>query len=207
MIPHSARIKISRRSWLLAGLTASLFRARAAVNLTVRFDGDNLHVAAPQLHFLTGKPLNRLQDGSTVVFVSQLTLLREDRLTVFRRSAERLTLSYDVWEEKFRVTLGTDGRSVSGLSSATAEAWCLDNLAISALGMAADRPFWLRLELREADPRELSSVVGDSGISLTSMIELFSRKSRTDRAHWTLDAGPLRLADLRLGTGRKAQKG
>lgn len=207
MIRHSARLKISRRSWLLAGLTASLFRARAAVDLTVRFDGDNLHVAAPQLHFLTGKPLNRLQDGSTVVFLSQLTLLHEDRLTVFRRSAERLTLSYDVWEEKFRVTLGTDGRSVSGLSTVTAEAWCLDNLAISALGMAADRPFWLRLELREADPRELSAVVGDSGISLTSMIELFSRKSRTDRAHWTLDAGPLRLADLRLGAGRKAQKG
>jgi len=50
-------------------------------------------------------------------------------------------------------------------------------------------------------------VVGDSGISLTTMIEVFSRKSRTDRAHWTLDAGPLRLADLRLGAGRKAQKG
>lgn len=193
---HFAREKISRRSWLLAGLAASLSRARAAANLSVIFDGDNLRVAAPQLHFLSGKSLARLKDASTVVFLSQITIFGDDHGTVFRRAPERLTISYDLWEEKFQVVLAVDRRSASRLSLAGAEAWCLDNLAISSLGMAPNRPFWLRFELREADPREFASVIGDPGISLRGLIERFARKPGADEARWTLEAGPLRLADL-----------
>jgi hypothetical protein len=203
---HSAQKQISRRSWLIAGLTAPLFFARGANALTVTFDGDNLHVLAPELHFLTGKPLTRLRDGGTVVFLSQLTLLHEDRVSVFRRVPERLTVSYDVWEEKFSVLMGVDRRSVSRLTAAAAESWCLDNLAISALGMAPDRPFWLQFDLRVADPREISSVVGDS-ISLTNLIEVLSRKPRTDDGHWSLEAGPFRLADLTRISGRRTRNG
>jgi len=192
---HS-REQFSRRSWLLAGLTVPAFRARAAPLLTVSFDGDNLHVAAPQLHFLTGRPLNRLKDGTSVVFLSQLTIFRDDRGTVFRRSPERLTVSYDVWEEKFKVVLAVDRRSVSRLSLAAAETWCLDNLAISALGLAPARPFWLQFDLRVATPKELSALVGDPGISVRGLIELFGRKPGADEPQWTLAAGPLRLTDL-----------
>ena len=191
----------------MAGFTVPLLRAGAAPRLNVSFDGDNLHVAAPQLHFLTGQPLNHLHDGSTVVFLSQLTLFREDHLSVFRKALERLTVSYDVWEEKFRVTMGSGGPSASRLSAAAAETWCLDNLAISALGLEPRRPFWLRFELRAEDPRNLSSILGASGISLTGMIEIFSRKPRGDEQPWTLEAGPLRLSDLTTATGRRLRKG
>jgi len=191
-----AREQFSRRSWLLAGLTVPAFRARAAPLLSVSFDGDNLHVAAPQLHFLTGRPLNRLKDGTSVVFLSQLTIFRDDRGTVFRRSPDRLTVSYDVWEEKFKVVLAVDRRSVSRLSLAAAETWCLENLAISALGLAPSRPFWLQFDLRAATPKELSALVGDPGISVRGLIELFGRKPGADEPQWTLAAGPLRLADL-----------
>jgi hypothetical protein len=208
LIRESARLKISRRSWLLAGLTTPLFQARAAVNLTVTSDGDNLHVVVPQLHFLTGKPLVRLQDGATVTFFSQITLLEPNRVTLFRRAQERLTVSYDVWGEKFRVKVGTDGRLVSGLTAVEAEGLCMDNLAISALGLAPDRTFFLRFELRTLSPRELSAVVGDSGISMTRLIEAFSRKPRADEDSWgPLMAGPLRLMDLTRTTGRRTQKG
>ena len=186
----------------MAGLALPLRAARAAARLNVSFDGDNLRVAAPQFHFLTGKPLSRLQDGATVVFLSQITLFQQDHATVFRRAPERLTISYDVWEEKFSVMLATGGRSVKGLSAEAAEAWCFDNLAISALGIAPAWPFWLRFELRVADPRELSALVGDSGISLTGMIEALSRKPRGNEDPWTLEAGPLRLADLPRISGR-----
>src|SRR5438067_6548009 len=54
---------ISRRSWLLAGLAIPLLRAGAAEKLEVSFDGDNLHVAAPGLHFLTGTALKRLKNA------------------------------------------------------------------------------------------------------------------------------------------------
>ena len=50
-------------------LRLPLFSARAADPLKVIYDGDNLHVAAPNLHFLTGKPLERLKYGDVVAYV------------------------------------------------------------------------------------------------------------------------------------------
>jgi len=87
-------IRISRRSWLLAGLAIPLSRAWADDSFEVSFDGDNLHVAAPGLHFLTGKPLSRLKDGLTVAYLSRITLLSDDRGTVLRSPApERIIVS------------------------------------------------------------------------------------------------------------------
>ena len=192
---QSARENVSRRSWLLAGMALPLFRARATSLLTVTFDGDDLHVEAPQLHFLAGKPLDRLKDGNTVVFFSQISLFREDR-SLFRRSPERLTVSYDLWEENFKVALSVYPRSASRLSASEAEAWCLDNLAISSLGLDPSRPFWLRLDLRVGSAKETASLAGDSGVSIRGLIELFSRKAGTDEPHWSLEAGPLRLGEL-----------
>jgi hypothetical protein len=200
-----ARDKISRRSWLLAGLTLPLFSARASENFSVIFDGDTLRVSAPRLHFLSGKSLTRLKDANTVVFLSKFTIFSDDRGTVFRQSPERLTFSYDIWEEKFQVVLAIEGRTASRLSLPAAEAWCLDKLAISTLGLAPTRPFWFRFELREEDPRDSASVMGDPGISLRGLIERFSRKPGADQAHFTLEAGPLRLADLPRRVAHRTQ--
>jgi hypothetical protein len=204
--------RVSRRRWLLAGGGVSLFRAAAlAVQspaLGVTWDGDNLHVSAPRLHFLSGKPLERLRDGATVVFLSQLTVLTDGRGGIFRRVPDRLVVSYDLWEEKFSVTrLGGTPRSVSHLSAAAAEAWCLETLLISASGLTPDRPFWVRLELRTADPREVSTAVGEPGISITRLIDIFSRKPGAQESAWTLEAGPLRLADLARTPGRGTRNG
>ena len=97
--------RISRRSWLLAGLAIPLSRLRAAEPLAVSFDGDNLRVAAPGLHFLTGKPLERLKDAATVTFLSQLTLFSDAQGRCSNGRPERLVVSYDLWEEKFSVTI------------------------------------------------------------------------------------------------------
>jgi hypothetical protein len=201
--------QISRRSWLLAGLAVPVFPARGAQPIDVTFDGDNLHVSAPSLHFLTGKPLERLKDAATVVFLSQLTLLGDNRDVVIRRVPERFVVSYDLWEEKFSVTqLGSMPRSTPHvLSAPAAEAWCLEGLAISALGVAPDRPFWLRFELRTADQKDLAAGAGEPGLNLRSLIELFSRKPGPGDPNWTREAGPLRLEDLRRAAGRGARNG
>jgi hypothetical protein len=209
MPPPARGSQISRRSWLLAGLTVPLSPARGAQPIEVTFDGDNLHVSAPSLHFLTGKPLERLKDAATVVFLSQLTLFSENREVVFRRVPERFVVSYDLWEEKFSVTqLGSTPRSTPHvLSASAAEAWCLEGLAISALGMAPNRPFWLRFELRTAEQKDLAGGAGEPGLNLRSLIELFSRKPGPDDPNWTREAGPLRLEDLRRAAGRGARNG
>lgn len=188
---------MSRRSWLLAGLALGVSRLRAAAPLNISFDGDNLHVGAPNLHFLTGRPLERLKDAATVTFLSQLTLFSDQQGTVFKRAAERLVVSYDLWEQKFSVTIpGGSKRNLPPASAAEAETWCLENLAISAMGMAPERPFWLRFDLRTADRREISSIAGDSGLSLGALIEIFSRKPGSGEFSVSANFGPFRLVDL-----------
>jgi hypothetical protein len=200
--------QISRRSWLMAGVAIPLFRARGGDSFAVTFDGDNLHVSAPALHFVWGKPLERLKDGASVVFYSQLTLFYDAFQTVMRRSQDRFVVSYALWEERFSVTeLGSPQRSAEGLSAAGAEAWCLESLAISTLGLSPSQPFWFRFELRTADPKESSLLSGDPGISLRTLIDLFSRKPKTNDPQWTREAGPLRLADLVRTRGRGTRSG
>ena len=48
-----------------------------------------------KLHFLAGKPLDRLKDGAAVVFLTQLTLTTDNFATSLRRTPERFVFSYD----------------------------------------------------------------------------------------------------------------
>src|ERR1051325_4373729 len=97
---------ISRRSWLLAGLAIPLSSARSEEPLSVSFDGDNLHIAAPELHFLSGRVLSRLKDADTVTFLSQITLFNDAKgASVFKRVPHRVVVSYALWEDKFAVTI------------------------------------------------------------------------------------------------------
>jgi hypothetical protein len=167
----------------------------------VSFDGDNIHVKAPGLHFLIGKPLERLKAADTVVFDSQITLFTDQRRTkIFHHAVtERLIFSYDLWDEKFSVTVrGTPNRSRSLLTLSAAEDYALSELAVTALGLAPDLPFWLQFELSARSTKDLSGAVGDSGISVTGLlIDWLSRRPGADNPYWTRIAGPFRLADLR----------
>jgi hypothetical protein len=210
MLQSPRGTQISRRRWLMAGLAIPIFRVRGAESLNVTFDGDNLHVAAPGLHFLTGKPLSRMRDGASVVYLSQLTIFSDRWVTVVRRTPIiRFVVSYDIWgEDKFSVALaGVPGRAAANLPAPAVEAWCLENLAISAMGMAPDRPFWIRLELRTGDQRDLATMLGEPGISLKSLILLLGRKPGEDDPQWSREAGPLRLTDLARPAGRGARNG
>ncbi len=191
--------RISRRDWLLAGLAIPVSRVLAApAGLSATWDGDTIHVSAPQLHFLSGKPLERLKDGAAVTFFSQLTISTDRYATVFRRLPERFVVSYDLWEEKFSVNrLSGSPRSASHLGAGAAEAWCLESMAVSASGLAPERPFWLRFEIRASDPKEEAAIVGEPGINITRLIEFFSRRPRSEQPQWVLEAGPLELRALR----------
>lgn len=212
MAPFARRTQISRRSWLLAGLSLPLFSLRAQDKLNATFDGDNVRVAAPpNWHFLTGKPLQRLKDGATVVYLAQLGLYEDSAYQrPFRTSLDRFAISYDVWQnEKFSVTvLSAAQRTSPTLSAAATEAWCLENLAISASNLAADRRFWMRLEMRTADKKDLSNMVAGQGmISFAELVRALGRKAGADDPIPTLEAGPLRLADLVRTPGRGPRNG
>ena len=198
--------EVTRRWWLLASLSAPFAAALNAESLVLRLNSANyLHIFAPRLHFLTGKPLEKLKDGATVSFLGQISISASGDVNaaVQARAIARFALSYDIWGEKFKATrfslskTETPPRSASNLSSEAAEAWCLENLSIDVSQFPLDRPIWGRFEFRVEDGQEGAGVVGDPGINLTRLIELFSRPPRPKQPSWELRAGPLRLADLR----------
>jgi hypothetical protein len=168
-------------------------------DLIVRRSGDLIHVTAPRLHFITGKSLQRLRDGASVPFDFQLSIAAGVRSNVIERAFERFTVSYDVWEERFSVARLRDFRkSASNLSANAAEAWCLENILARATFLPADRELWARLEVRSAEPREASSFpYGDPGISITTLIGIFSRPPRPAQDHWAFESAAFRLADLK----------
>ncbi len=211
MAPFAQQTPISRRSWLLAGLSLALSSARGEEKPSVTFDGDNIHVSAPNLHFLTGKPLQRLKDGATVVYLAQLWLYDDG---LFQRPfrtppVDRFAISYDVWGvDKFSVAmLTTTPRTVDNLSVAATETWCLENLAVSGSNLAPERRFWLKLEMRTADQKDLSSMVAGPGLSLAEIVLRLGKKAGADDPKWSLEAGPLRLSDLVRTAGRGPRNG
>jgi hypothetical protein len=192
---------MGRRSWLGAGLALSLLVAHGA-SFDVAFDGDMLRPVMPDLHFLTGRALERLKDARTVVFLSQITLFRDDHITPFRHAPQRFYVSYDIWEGRFKVTIpGATPESRLGLTAAEAEAWCMDNMTVSALGLEPQQNYWMRFDLRTADPKDMAGIVSQSGISISGLIELFSRKTDGE-THWVWERR-LRLADLRRSPSRR----
>ena len=84
------------------------------------------------------------------------------------------------------------------LSASAAEAWCLDNVAISASALPpGPARFGFASNCAPPSPKDEAAVIGDSGLNLTRLIEIFSRRPRDQQPQWTADAGPLRLGELK----------
>lgn len=165
--------------------------------LTPRWVADQLLVNAPKLHFLTGKSLERLHNGAAVPFDFQLTIASGKGNPALQRALERFVVSYDVWEEKFRVVELRGRKSRAHLSAAAAEAWCLENISLPTEQINASQNLWVKLEVRSAESKTTATLSDDSGISLSTLIELFSRPTRNSQDHWSIETGPFKLGDLR----------
>ena len=167
-------------------------------DLLVRESSGELRVAAPRLHFLTGKSFERLHDGVAVPFDFQLTLAAGSKNNLVERALERFTVSYDVWEEKFSVVRLRDLRkSGPHLSANMAESWCLENIFVAATSTLAGQPLWARLEVRSAAGKEPAPELPDAGLNLAALIEVFSRPPRQQQDHWALESAQFHLADLK----------
>jgi hypothetical protein len=176
----------------LLGLSAS------SEDLFLRRFAEQIHVIAPRLHFLSGKSLQRLHDGAIVPFDFQLSISAGFKNNLVQRAVERFSVSYDVWEEKFRVVRLRDfHKSAAGLSATAAETWCLENLFVPSAGLPADKELWARLDVRTAEPKELVPSTADSGISIPALIQLLSRPPRPQQDHWMLESASFHLADLK----------
>ena len=197
--------------WLLVSFFGGFLFALATEELLVHSEDEELHITAPRLHFLTGASLDRLQNGAAVPFDFQLSLAVGSRTNLYDRAVERIAISYDLWEEKYSATRlsgsatlrgavsrrSHERRAASHLTAAGAERWCIDNMAVSTAGIDPAQSVWVRLEVRSVEPKDSNPLFGDTGVNLNRLIDLFSHPPRSGQQHWTLEAGPLRVSELR----------
>ena len=191
----------SRRAALVAIATLAWPAAARLIaqSITASRVGDHVTVRAPGLGFIKGEPLLRLKDGRTVRVDLDLAVLPGPGGTAVAHGRQTYVLSYDLWEERFAVTMagtpGTPGKSASYLTAPAAEAWCVEQLSVpvSSIGkLARDAPFWVRLEYRVLEG-EGSSATDDAGFTLRGLIDAFSRRPKTNVWTHSIEAGPFRL--------------
>jgi hypothetical protein len=184
--------------WLIAAFLSGFTLAMGAEELLLNWRDNRLHFSAP-LHFLAGHALERLHNGADVPFDYQITLWSGTRTHVFRKMAERFVVSWDVWEEKFKVVKTQPPRKAAAhMDSLAAEAWCRDQMMFDVNGLGEKEIFWARVEIREED-RSLARNAGDSSVSLKTLIELFSRPPTLAQSHWEFEYPALTLEDLKRG--------
>jgi len=192
------RSRRRRRTILGAAVALAVFAHLSAQStiLQVERDGDRLRLAAPGLHFLTGAPLQRLHDGRSVTYAFAVTLEVEHGGAGGARLAREVVFSYDLWEERFSVAhLDEPKASASHLTSAAAEAWCLELLKLPVRAAPADKTFVVKFEcwLRDEGTQPADAA---SATTITGLIDMFSRKAREAPPRWEAVSRKMRLADL-----------
>lgn len=185
-----------RAAAVLLGLLAWPAARLAAQAVTVDTVGEALRIRAPGFSFLKGDLLTRLKDGRSVRVELAALVLPGPGKPPAAAARRVFAVSYDLWEERFAVTAvdTRSSQSVSHLALAAAEAWCLEQLVIplSALGaLGRDLPFWIRLEPRILDGDEAPDN-SESGYTLQALIDLLSRRWKTESSPNALEAGPFR---------------
>jgi hypothetical protein len=158
--------------------------------------GDHLSVAAPQFHFISGKAVRRLQNGSTITYALLLAIVPENSKKQTFQLLKQFMVSYDLWEEKYSVAGMPDGGSASRLAADNAEAWCLENMPIPIRSVPEREHFMIRLECSINEDAEKEN--GEkSGRIFADLVEIFSRKKKDPPQRWETVAGPFRLENLK----------
>jgi hypothetical protein len=194
--------------WLVAAFVSGFGLAMWAEDLALNWRNNYLEFSAPHMHFLTGKPLERLHNGAQVPFYFKITLYSGSKSHLFNQIAERFLVSYDVWGEQFSVVkTQLPIKQVAHLDAADAEAWCLKQMVFDPSGIDEKEKLWARVEVRAQDDKTANPLFGrdnisESGINLNGLIDLFSRPPAATQRTWTLDAGPLTLEEVKRGTRR-----
>jgi len=188
---------VSRRHVLIVTALLIVWAGLGAQAVTVNRAGDVMTVHAPAFSFIKGEPLARLKDGRSLRVDLDLAVLPGAGAAAVTRSHQTFVLSYDLWEERFAVTLvGPPTRSTAYLTAAAAEAWCLEQLTVpvSAMGsLGKDGPFWVRLEYRIPEGETAPPADAADGSALQALIDALSRRRKAQEWTHAIEAGPFRL--------------
>ncbi len=186
-----------------AGISCPFLRSQQST-LTAEPRGDRLHVTAPQMHFLVAKPLGQLQNGASVTYAFALAIAGSPGNKTYFSQQESFVVSFDLWEERFSVVqTGSHQRSVSHLTAAEAEAWCIDAVSAPLSALPSEKTFVIKLAcqvVRNGTDSESRS------LTLAGLIDVFSRKEREAPMHWEAASEVLHRADLKVKSQGQARR-
>ncbi len=181
----------------LSGMAlAMLADAMLSEDLILQHRNHRLEFSAPRTDFFAGPPLMRLHNAAEVSFIIKTTLFSGTKDHVFTSAVDKFVVSFDLWEEKFSVVDRRAQKSVKNLTEKAAQAWCLSQMGLDTTGLSGNEPLWARVDIGVEDaPRDgglLGDTVNSSGISLTSLIDFWSRpgsqpQKRLEYPAFTLD--------------------
>lgn len=199
------RIRSIKTWWLFAAFLTGMALAMVAEDLILKHRNNRLEFSAPHTDLFTGQSLARLHNAAEVPFLIKTTLWSGNRTHVFQSAVDRFVVSFDLWEQTFSVVkVAAPQKSASHLTAAAARDWCISQMALDTTGLSGSEPLWARLEIRAEDPPRDGSLLGDSvnssGISLTTLIEIFGRAPGA-QPHWTLDYPQFTLDSLKSTRG------
>jgi hypothetical protein len=202
-------VKAIKSWWFILAFLSGLAFAMVAEELSINWRNNRLELAAPRVHFLKGKPLELLHNAASVPFNFNVTLWSQNKQHIYARNFDTFVISYSLWEEKFKVvkTLSPVA-SMEHMTADAAEAWCLHQMDLEAPGVGGSDPLWVRLEIRAEDGRDGGlfgrgrGSVSESGLSLSNLIEIFSRPAQ-QQSHWgPYDFGPFTVDELKRNNRR-----
>ena len=180
---------------LMAIALASLDARLGSQSMTVATTGGEVRVQAPGFRFVSGQTLARLKDGLTVRVELEMRVLAAPGAAVpAAQNRQAFVLSYDLWEERFAASVsGTGSRSVSHLTAAAAEAWCIQQLSVpvSGLGSLRTEAFWIRLEAQIVNGQNNGRE--DEGLTLRGIIDSLSRRQASEKTSHSAEGGPFRV--------------
>jgi len=174
---------------------ASLDARLGSQSMTVSTKDGLVRAQAPGFRFISGQPLARLKDGLTVrVELEMRVLAASGADTAAAQHRRTCVFSYDLWEERFAASVsGSGSRSVSHVTAAAAEAWCIEQLAVpvSALGPLRNQPFWIRLEAQILNGE--SAGRDSEGLTLHGIIDTLSRRQASEKTSHSTEGGPFQV--------------
>jgi len=167
-----------------------------AESLKVHVNGDQLHMEAHDLRFLSQAALSRLHDGATVIYRFRLLFSVSKNGTATAEYTYHCVFSFDILEEKYKVSRQEPGyRAASHLSENAARDLCLDSLTIPVASVGTNTLFWISMEYQMEDRQ--SSDRSDSPSVLDSLVNIFGQRKKTPQPVDMLRGGPFRMDDLR----------
>jgi hypothetical protein len=185
-------------TWAGLGLLLSLNPAIArGESLKVHLNGEQLHVEAHDLRFLSPAAQARLHDGATVIYRFRLLVSASRNGDAAAEYTYHCVFSFDILEEKYKVSRQEPGyRAASHLSENAARDLCLDSLMIPAASISTHSSFWISMEYQMED-RQSNIDRSDSHSVLDSLVNIFGQRDKTPQPVDVLRGGPFRMEELR----------